>query len=65
MEKNIMKLTSEQKGYIIDKLFIDNLIEKENLEKIIKEDFDQIAINETLETIETNTSIIKILKSQI
>jgi len=60
-----MKLTSEQKGYIIDKLFIDNLIEKENLEKIIKEDFDQIAINETLETIETNTSIIKILKSQI
>ena len=61
-----MKLTSEQKGYILDKLFIDNLIENDNLKKMIKSgDYDQIAINETKETIDKNMSIIKILKSEM
>ena len=61
-----MKLTSEQKGYILDKLFIDNLIENDNLKKMIKSgDYDQVAINETEETIDMNMSIIKILKSEM
>ena len=58
-----MKLTSEQKGYILDKLFIDNLIENDNLKKMIKSgDYDQVAINETEETISiTITRIWKII----
>ena len=61
-----MELTNEQKSYIISMLFVDNVIENDNLNKMtIKGDYDPIAVSETKESIESNLSIIKVLESQL